>query len=271
MALDTLKAKVVRRLRDPLAPYGVSTDHIYRNMQGRKSYRQNLTAFMRLRGESPRERDAFPLGKPWPCYGDRFEEAGTARGHYFHQDLYVAQLLHAAKPVRHVDVGSRIDGFVAHVASFRALDVLDLRSVRSSAANITFYTRDIAEEDHSWDDCCDSLSCLHAIEHFGLGRYGGEIELDAWRRAWANMIRMVSEGGTIYLSTVIGPQRVEFDAHRVFAVPTIVDLVEEKCSIRSVAYVDDAGELHRDVDPKGPDALNSFGCAFGCAIFEIRR
>lgn len=271
MTLDKLKESVVRRLRAPLAPYGVSTDLVYRNWRGRTTYRQNLASFTMLRDASSNEREQFPLGKPWPCYSDRFESAGVAAGHYFHQDLYVAQLIHAAQPVRHIDIGSRIDGFVAHVASFRSIEAIDLRPVRSSAANITFHVRDILSEDPSWDDSCDSLSCLHVIEHFGLGRYGDEIDLDAWTLAWENMIRMVSVGGTIYLSTQIGPQRIEFDAHRVFAIPTIVDLVEQGCSILSVAYVDDAGELHRDVDPRGPDALRSFDCNFGCAIFEIRR
>ena len=271
MMLDELTARVARRLRGPLAPYGVSTDHVYRNLHGRKPYRENLAAFMKLREGSQRERDEFPLGKRWPCYGDRFDDAGTASGHYFHQDLYVAQLIHAALPVRHIDIGSRIDGFVAHVASFRTVDQIDIRPIRSSADNISFHTRDISTEDPSWDDSCDSLSCLHVIEHFGLGRYGGALDLQAWTRAWANMTRMVRPGGTIYLSTLIGPQRIEFDAHRVFAVPTIVDLIEAGCSILSVAYVDDAGELHRAVDPHGPEAINSFGCEFGCGIFEIRR
>jgi hypothetical protein len=39
------------------------------------------------------------------------------------------------------------------------------------------------------DGYCDSLSCLHALEHFGLGRYGDPIDprghekgITRWRR-----------------------------------------------------------------------------------------
>ena len=62
-----------------------------------------------------------------PCLTDRFEESGAARGHYFHQDLLVAQRIFDSAPARHVDMGSRIDGFVAHVASFREPEQRDLR------------------------------------------------------------------------------------------------------------------------------------------------
>src|SRR5712692_9241557 len=60
-----------------------------------------------------------------PCLHDRGAEAGAVRGEYFWQDLYVAQKIFKASPRKHVDVGSRINGFVAHVASFREIEVID--------------------------------------------------------------------------------------------------------------------------------------------------
>ncbi|MEI7547323.1 MAG: DUF268 domain-containing protein, partial [Actinomycetota bacterium] len=171
-----------------------------------------------------------------------------AKGHYFHQDLLVAQWIFAAQPRRHVDLGSRVDGFVAHVASFREIEALDIRSARSSARGIVFGVRDIMQEDPTWDAVTDSLSCLHTIEHFGLGRYGDPLDPDGWRHGWAHLVRMVEPGGTVYLSTMIGPQRIEFDAHRVFAVPTLLQLVAPTCDVLEFAFVDDTGELHVDVD-----------------------
>jgi len=51
---------------------------------------------------------------------DRFDPGGDASGHYFHQDLIVARRIFERDPRKHVDVGSRIDGFVAHLAVFRS-------------------------------------------------------------------------------------------------------------------------------------------------------
>jgi hypothetical protein len=56
---------------------------------------------------------------------DYNEQAGSASGHYFHQDLLVASFIQKSSPERHIDVGSRIDGFVAHVASFRKIEILE--------------------------------------------------------------------------------------------------------------------------------------------------
>ncbi len=67
------------------------------------------------------------------------DNAGVAGGQYFHQDLLVAHFVANKKPRRHIDVGSRIDGFVAHIASFRSIDVLDIRDLPDTGhENIRF-------------------------------------------------------------------------------------------------------------------------------------
>jgi hypothetical protein len=63
----------------------------------------------------------------WPIVDEKYAEAGEAKGHYFHQDLYVAQKVYENKAIKHVDIGSRIDGFVAHVASYRKIELFDIR------------------------------------------------------------------------------------------------------------------------------------------------
>ena len=57
---------------------------------------------------------------------DYSDNAGQNKGHYFHQDLLVAKMIYDTKPRRHIDIGSRLDGFVAHVASFREIEVFDI-------------------------------------------------------------------------------------------------------------------------------------------------
>jgi hypothetical protein len=63
----------------------------------------------------------------YPIFLDKTDQSGKARGQYFYQDLHVSNLIYKANPKRHVDVGSRIDGFIAHLATFRAVDVIDIR------------------------------------------------------------------------------------------------------------------------------------------------
>jgi hypothetical protein len=56
-----------------------------------------------------------------PCLHDWYEEGGTTRSEYFWQDLLVARMVFETKPEKHVNIDSRVDGFVAQVASFREI------------------------------------------------------------------------------------------------------------------------------------------------------
>jgi len=107
-----------------------------------------------------------------PILGEHRKSAGGIDSHYFNQDILVAQQIFRKNPVRHVDVGSRLDGFVSHVASFRSVEVFDLRPLKVEIPNIIFRQADIMQLDPALEECCDSLSSLHVIEHLGLGRYG---------------------------------------------------------------------------------------------------
>jgi hypothetical protein len=69
---------------------------------------------------------------------------------------------------------------------------------------------------------CDSLSCLHAIEHFGLGRYGDPVNPEGYQHGISNMAQLLQHRGTFYLSTPIGQERVEFNANWVFDPRSIV-------------------------------------------------
>lgn len=80
-----------------------------------------------------------------PCLHDRFEEGGVTKSEYFWQDLLVARWIHEAKPERHVDVGSRVDGFVAHVASFREIEVFDVRPITSLVPGVIFRQADLMD------------------------------------------------------------------------------------------------------------------------------
>src|SRR5262245_51188927 len=57
----------------------------------------------------------IPMGRAYPILSDYGGAAGVARGHYFYMDLWAARKIFKAAPSRHVDIGSRIDGFVAHL------------------------------------------------------------------------------------------------------------------------------------------------------------
>jgi hypothetical protein len=203
----------------------------------------------------------------YPVLSDYRAQAGSGSGHYFHQDLLVARFIYERAPRRHIDVGSRIDGFVAHVAAFRMIEVIDIRPLRSPVEHrIHFLQGNLMELDESWLHSCDSLSCLHAIEHFGLGRYGDPLAPEGHLRGFNNLARMLEPGGILYLGVPIGARAVHFNAHRVFDPTEILQWAPAVFELVRFDYVDDAGNLVTDARIEDVLPLE-----YGCGIYTLRR
>ncbi|MEK7950845.1 DUF268 domain-containing protein [Luteolibacter soli] len=215
--------------------------------------------------------DRLPRGRDLPMLAEFGESSGDL-GAYFFQDLEVARWILTDQPQRHVDVGSRLDGFIGHLAVFREVDVLDIRPQPLPVPNVHFHQIDLTIElPMEWTACTDSLSCLHTIEHFGLGRYGDAVDPLGHLKGLEQLKRMVKPGGLFYLSTPIGPERVEFNAHRIFAASTVIEWFDDGWSIERFAVVDDASRLHSPVDWRSAEAANHFGCQAGTGILCARR
>jgi len=204
-----------------------------------------------------------------PILTDFASQAGAVRGHYFHQDLLVARFISERNPKRHIDVGSRIDGFVAHVAAFRQIEVLDVRPLRSDGhPNIRFRQADLMDAQNIGET--DSLSCLHAIEHFGMGRYGDPININGHIKGIENLISLISKGGNLYISFPIGKtDEVHFNAHRVFHPKSIlaIEAVASKLLLERFDYVDDSGNLLVNVEVD--DAVGRVN--YGCGIYSFKK
>ena len=210
------------------------------------------------------------VDKFFPIYSDYREQAGSATGHYFHQDLLVANYISRNNPVRHIDIGSRIDGFVAHVASFRPIEIIDVRELQDTGhENIHFKRMDLMNKDSIESNICDSLSCLHAIEHFGLGRYGDPINPEGHLIGFGNLLKMLKPGGTLYISFPIShSDQIHFNAHRVFKPDSVLGWQNETAlELMSFSYVDDGGKLHKEV---GMDSVPA-NIQYGCGIYTFKK
>ena len=215
--------------------------------------------------------NVFRISRLLPYVSDRFNAGGLMKGQYFHQDLHVAKRIFRNSPAKHVDIGSRMDGFVAHVAVFREIEVFDIRPVKGTVPNIKFTQADLMNPEWGLTDYCDSVSCLHALEHFGLGRYGDPVDAEGHLKGFENISKTLRKGGRLYLSVPIGRQRIEFNAHRVFDLRYLLRLFEGRYKIESFSYVDDKGILFENAALTDEGIDMNFGCDFGCGIFEMTK
>jgi SAM-dependent methyltransferase len=193
---------------------------------------------------------------------DRTNQAGDLSV-YFFQDLWAARLILARSPSRHLDIGSRIDGFVAYVLLFLPVTVIDIRPLQVEIPNLSFIQGDGMDLRMLPDNSVESLSCLHALEHFGLGRYGDRVNPLAHEEAMLEFQRVLAPQGHLYLSVPIGRERLRFNSQRVFAPQTILEAFQD-LTLSSFSAVDDAGNFVHDTLPERfRSAVNS------CGLFDF--
>ncbi|MEA2952068.1 MAG: hypothetical protein QOJ96_1588 [Alphaproteobacteria bacterium] len=174
--------------------------------------------------------EALPLrwSNLFPILNERSGNAGTTTSHYFIMDLWMARRLLAAKPEQHVDIASRLDGFVAHLlASGLTVTQVDIRPLPNLPEGLLFLQDDATLLRKVPDGSLPSLSSLHAAEHFGLGRYGDAIDPLACFTFMRNLARVVANRGRLYFAVPVGRERVHFNAHRVFDPRRVEELFRE--------------------------------------------
>lgn len=150
-----------------------------------------------------------------PSLNDFNDSAGAADGHYFWQDLICAQWINEENPDKHFDVGSRVDGFIAHLLASREITLLDIRPLPYQIPRLTVLEGDIQIESQQSAQLYSSVSSLHSIEHFGLGRYMDPIDPLGHEKGLLNLAAMVNTEGSLYVSFPIGAATVEFNSQRI--------------------------------------------------------
>jgi len=209
----------------------------------------------------------FPLrlANAYPILENFVSEAGQVRGDYFHQDLWAARKIYQARPERHVDIGSRIDGFIAHLLTFMPVEVIDVRPLTSDVKGLSFVQEDATHLARFSDGSISSLSSLHAVEHFGLGRFGDPVNPNGSFLAMAALARILAPGGRLYFSVPIGRERLRFNAHRVFSPGTILEAFGN-LELLSFAAVDERGAFRSDVAPEQFEDVYQ-----ACGLFEFTK
>ena len=206
-----------------------------------------------------------------PILRDKFLNAACLDPHYFNQDLFIAQEIHQRNFKKVVDFGSRIDGFIAHVASFRPIELFDIRPLDLNHQNITFKQCDVLKVDDTLYEYTDCLTSLHVVEHIGLGRYGDSLDPEGHKKAIQNFYKILKGNGSLFISVPIGKhQRIEFNAHRVFSLSYLLDLFQ-KYNLISFSYIDDKGILYKHVKLLEEDINTTFNLNYGCGIFHLKK
>lgn len=163
---------------------------------------------------------------------------------YLYQQIWVFNEINKLKPKDHYDMGSTYQ-MSCYLAGITRAHFMDIRPIKADIENLELLEGDIANLPFE-DNSLGSVSCLHVIEHIGLGRYGDKLNVDGPQVACKELSRIVKPGGCLYISTPIGRERVCFNAHHVFNPFTILEYFKD-LELVEFNMVDDDGVLHKGV------------------------
>ncbi len=183
--------------------------------------------------------------------------------HYFYANGWAARKILAIHPGRHVDIGSQVlfanllgAAIPVIYLDYRPLSARleGLQNLGGSLLNLPFAAGSI-----------ESLSCLHVLEHVGLGRYGDPLDPQGTEKACRELVRVLAPCGNLYLAVPIGRPRLCFNAHRIFAGERVLGYFGG-FELMGFAAVDDKGRFHDNA------SVSSFNnCEYACGIYWFKK
>lgn len=198
------------------------------------------------------------------CY-NRINKMTTFPQHYVYHTGWAARKLAENKVKNHTDISSSIF-FNAIASAFVEFEYYEFTPAFLNLNNIKCRSADLYSLPFD-NNSIHSLSCMHVIEHIGLGRYGDKLNYDGDLIAMKELIRVLAIGGILLFVVPIGRPKIIFNAHRIYSYRQIseyfaeLELVEFSLipdNEREIGMIFNATEQQSD--------QQKYGC--GCFLFR---
>ena len=233
-----------------------------RKRRARDRFARQFAEFALLPGA-----DRFPLrwADRLPVLGEETPTTGFDR-HYVYHPAWAARIVRKLDPRVHVDVGSSLF-FVSVLSAFVRTEFYDYRPAELQLDGLATGSADLTAltfEDRS----IESLSCMHVVEHIGLGRYGDPLDPDGDRAAMRELQRVLAPGGSLLFVVPVGRPQLRFNAHRIYSHEQVVAGFAE-LELAEFALIPERG-------PEGwiagatPEQVAAQDYACGCFWFQRR-
>jgi SAM-dependent methyltransferase len=199
----------------------------------------------------------------FPQIFDKTKLTGFDR-HYVYHTAWAARKVAEIKPVKHVDIASSLY-FPGIVSAFIPVDFYDYRPAPLHLSGLATQHADLTNL-HFESNSIPSLSCLHTIEHVGLGRYGDPIDPEGDVKACKELSRVLAPGGSLLFVTPVGKEAViQFNAHRIYTYELVLKLFPD-LELKEFSFVPEYG-TDGIREHANPDDLKNEVYACGCFVF----
>ena len=201
------------------------------------------------------------------CLSDKTESTPFNR-HYVLHTGWAARVLARTLPKEHVDISSSLQ-FISVVSAFISTRFYDYRLVDLHLEGLQPQAGDLLALPFA-DASIPSLSCMHVVEHVGLGRYGDPVDSEGDLKAISELKRVLAIKGNLLFVVPIGQPKVMFNAHRVYSYDQIIEYFSG-LELKEFALIPDRPE-NGDLVFNAPKDLidkQNYGC--GCFLFQKKE
>lgn len=226
-----------------------------------------LTDFFRFREMAGRGSQRFQI-RLWdchPCLGDR-ETSTSFDRHYVFHTAWAARVVSEIMPSVHVDVSSSLH-FCTILSAFVPVRFYDYRPADLRLDKLVSEAGDLLALPFA-DRSVESLSCMHVVEHVGLGRYGDPLDPNGDLKAIDELKRVLAPGGTLLFVVPVGRPRLMFNAHRIYSYDQVLDFFGD-FELEEFALIPD--EPAQGGLVRGASREMVEGQRYGCGCFRFRK
>lgn len=201
----------------------------------------------------------------YPCLYDKSESTPYDR-HYIYHPAWAARVLAKVKPKKHLDFSSTLT-FSSVVSAFFPVEFYDFRPANLNLSNLESKAADLLKLPFL-DGEVESASCMHVIEHIGLGRYGDAIDPNGDLTAISELRRIMALGGSLLIVVPVGVPRIQFNAHRIYSRQQVEDLFPDFYLEEFMLITDDENSVHTIENASESIVLEQ---KYGCGCFWFKK
>lgn len=240
----------------------------FRRREGNLNRFEFIKEYVLFRTLQKRSSHRFSLlwKERYPCLRDNSSSSDFDR-HYVYHTAWAARVLAQTKPELHVDISSSLY-FSSIVSAFVKVASYDYRPADIQLSDLSAGRADLLALPFA-NDSVTSLSCMHVVEHVGLGRYGDPLDTDGDLKAIAELTRVLARGGDLlFVVPVGGTPKIMFNAHRIYSYDQIVAYFGSLELVEFALIPEDAadGGLVRGATRELADRQK-----YGCGCFRFRK
>jgi SAM-dependent methyltransferase len=196
----------------------------------------------------------------YPCIKDKTIKTNFD-SHYIYHTSWAARKVKEINPIKHIDISSSLF-FSGIISAFVPVDFYDYRPADLKLSGLISKHADLTKLPFA-EKSIDSLSCMHTVEHIGLGRYGDKIDPNADLQAISELKRILAVNGSLLFVVPVGKSKIEFNAHRIYSFEQVIDSFKE-LTLKEFTLITDSGDYIENADPKLV-IDQKYGC--GCFLF----